>query len=190
MCNFKKLKDYLDSLYPVSKALEEYLQASIIEKTFPKNHVLLSEGEIPKSMWFIVNGTARVHRYDNTNDDDHTLWYWRNELIIPFTGFYGRLPSQTSISLIQRSTVICLSYVHVKYLHELFPEYHFINQAILENTNSRLSQYLDLLQHQETAVRYQFLLDHHSQLLLHASLKHIASFLGMSISTIKHLRYG
>lgn len=190
MSNFKKLKDYLDAFYPVSKAFEEYLQASITEKTFPRNHVLLSEGEIPRVLWFIVNGAARVHRYDDKNNDDLTLWYWRNELIMPFTGFHNQQPSQTSITLIQRSTIICLSYVHVKYLHQLFPEYHFMNQAVLEHTNARLSQHLDLLQHQEMTLRYQFLLEHHRPLLLQASLKHIASFLGMSISTIKHLRYG
>jgi len=189
MSAFEDFIRYLEQYYPLSEDLKEYLKESVREQIYPRNHSLLHTGYTPKCIWFIANGTARVHRFDDTGND-LTLWYWRNEIIMPFDGLFHQLPSYNNISLCQRSNVLSLSYVHLKYLYQIFPEYHVIGQLLLENITNKLCRHLDLIQHEESAARYQFLLKHHAALLRHASLKDVASFLGMSLSTIKHLRYG
>lgn len=189
MAVFDEFIAYLGRYHQLSVALKEYLQASVVIKTLPRNHTLLHEGEVPKAIWFIGTGLARVHRFDDSSQNDLTLWYWGSELIMPFDGILCQKPSDTSISLLQRSSVVSLSYIHLKYLNKLFPEYHLIGQTLLEHINQKLSRHLDLIQHEESAARYQFLMDHYSNILRYASLRDVASFLGMSISTIKHLRY-
>jgi len=190
MTLFNEFIQHLSQYHPLSEGLIEYLAHSVTEKVLPKNFNLLEIGKIPKHIWYLPSGSARVYRVDERSAEDLTLWYWQNELILPLDGLFSETPARTTISLNQRSTVISISYVHLKYLNQLFPEYYFISQGYLESINQKLSEHLDLIQHAESAARYAFLVKYHSSLLLQASLKDIASFLGMSISTIKHLRYG
>jgi len=190
MTAFNDFTKHLSQYHPLSEGLTEYLEESVTEKVLPKNYKLLEAGKIPKHIWYLPSGSARVHRVDENTAEDLTLWYWQNELILPLDGLFSQTPARTTISLDQQSTVIALSYIHLKHLNHLFPEYYLISQGYLERINQKLSEHLDLIQHAESAARYAFLMKYHSSLLLHAGLKDIASFLGMSISTIKHLRYG
>lgn len=188
---FKEFCEYLSSFHPITEQLMAYLQVSVREKIYPKDYLLLQEGHIPDTIWFISRGSgARVFRKDPQTKEEFTIWFWKNELILPLDGMQCQLPSRTNISLSKRSTVISLSYIHLKYLNQIFPEYHHLNQAILENLSRKLSEHLDLIQHTDSTMRYEFIMENNSAIFNEGNLKDIASFLGMSISTIRHIRYG
>lgn len=187
---FEKFIRYLSDFHPLSSELVEYLAASIKTEQHQKNHVLISQGRLPGKIWFLENGGARVYRHDQKTGEELTIWFWKNELVLPLDGLQGTLPSATNISLLDQTTVLTLEQVHLKYLPQLFPEYQKISQGILESLCRNLSEHLDLLQHADSALRYELTMEHNHQLFAQGNLRDIASYLGMSISTIKHLRYG
>jgi len=71
----------------------------------------------------------------------------------------------------------------------LFPEYHFINMGYLELLISHLSDQLDIVQHEKYAGRYLQTMRDNPEIFQSGRLRDIASFLGVSESTLKHLRY-
>ncbi len=190
MSAFDHFTSHLASYHPLSKPLVEYLMASVRTRDLAKGALLLTQGSVPRDIWYLKSGGARVYRHDPQSGGELTIWFWKNELVLPLDGIQGQLPSTTNIALLEPATVISLSHVHLKYLPQLFPEYHSISQAILETLTRNLSEHLDLIQHTDSAERYQLTLERNHQLFQKSSLKDIASYLGMSISTIKHLRYG
>ncbi|WP_129715515.1 Crp/Fnr family transcriptional regulator [Pedobacter sp. SYP-B3415] len=188
---FQSFIDLLSSYQPVSTSLADYLAASVNEIVLPKHHLLLSQGELINKMWFLASGSARVIRWDDEALQENTVWvYEAKELIMPFEGVFSGQHATLPIVLNQQSTLLSLSFVHIQYLSRLFPEYHTLSQLIMESICSSLTNHLDQVQHRKIKERYHYLISHRPQLFQSISLKDIASFLGMSFSAIRHLRYG
>lgn len=186
--SFQNFIEYLTQFHDVSDQLTDYLQASIRETVYPKNHTILQAGKYPKELNYIVSGCARAYRYDELTAQELTVWFYNStQLILPLSG--PDALSKWFITMERTTTVISISHIHLKYLHVLFPEYHFINRGYLELMISRLSEHLDIVQHQKFAEGYLKTIQENPGIFQSGTLRDIASFLGMSESTLKHLKY-
>jgi len=189
MSSIQNFINQLSSFNQISSDFEEFLRTSLHDCKHQKNHILLDVGQIPKELWYLASGTARVFSRDRQSQMENTLWFWQTgDIILPFSGFYLQLPSKTCIKLTEKSQVISISFVHLKYLSVLFPEYHIIAQKLLESLITNLTSHLEMIKNNSTKQRYQTLLKTRPDLFNHAAIKEMASFLGMSINTMKHIR--
>ena len=63
----------LDDIEPAEPALKNLLQISFYEQIIPKGKLLLYEGEVCKSLWFLIKGILRS--FHNIGDKDHFPHY-------------------------------------------------------------------------------------------------------------------
>lgn len=175
--------------YNISSELEEFLISSLREHKYNKNHTLLNRGHRPKEIYYLSSGSARVCYVNPRTEMESILWFWLpQQIIFPLEGFAANLKSETSIILNQNATVISLSLVHLKYLQKLFPEFVNLAHMILEQLIKKIADHLQLIKHATAQQRYQFILDNQSAILSMVNLKDIASYLGMSLNTLNHIR--
>ncbi|KQN35823.1 hypothetical protein ASE92_06660 [Pedobacter sp. Leaf41] len=181
--------NHIHQSYPISTDLEEFLITSLRENKYSKNHTLLNVGHLPKEIYFLINGSARVSYFNAKTQSENILWFWLpQQIILPLEGIATNYKSETSIILNQTTTVISLSLVHVKYLRQLFPEFINVGQSILEELIKKLASHLQLVKHANARQRYQFILENQPTILDMVNLKDVASFLGMSLNTLNHIR--
>lgn len=186
--SFENFIKYLTQFHDVSDQLFDYLQASMRETVYPKNHTILQAGKYPNELNYIVSGCARAYRYDEITAEELTIWFFNStQLILPLSR--PNTLSKWFVKMEKKTTVISISYIHLKYLHVLFPEYHFISMGYLELMISHLSDQLDIVQHERYAGRYLHAMRDNPGIFQSGKLRDIASLLGMSESTLKHLRY-
>lgn len=189
MSSIQNFINQLNSFNQISSDFEEFLQTSLRDCKHQKNHILLDVGQTPKELWYLASGTARVFSTDRHSQIENTLWFWQTgDIILPFSGLYLQLPSKTCIKLTEKSQIVSISFVHLKYLSVLFPEYHSIAQKLLESLITNLTAHLEMIKNSSTKQRYQNLIKTRPDLFNHSAIKEMASFLGMSINTMKHIR--
>jgi len=84
--SFENFIKYLTQFHDVSDQLSDYLQASIKETVYPKNHTILEAGKYPNELNYIVSGCARAYRYDEVTAEELTIWFFNStQLILPLS---------------------------------------------------------------------------------------------------------
>jgi len=189
MNSIQNFINHINQIHNISTDLEDFLSFSLKENKFSKNHTLLHVGHHPKEIYYITNGSARVSYFNNQTQTESILWFWLpRQIILPLEGISANQKSKTSIILNQKATVISLSLVHIKYLQKIFPEFVNVAQSVLEELINNLFNHLQVVKHENAQQRYQFLLKNQPAILEMVNLRDIASFLGMSLNTLNHVR--
>lgn len=177
---------FLNSIHPLSDEASKALQSIISVQRFPKNSILLSEGQVLDRLYFLCEGLARAFYFDN--HQEFTSWILpENEFIISPYSFSLQKPSFETIQLLEDSVVITIERKDLESLYKSFPEITYVSLKITEGylllyderTRSlRLSA-------EERFIRFQ---NQYPRLLMRLQVQHIASFLGLSRSRISFLR--
>ena len=181
---------YLFQFKTIPTEMVEFLRASIRIHHYPKNHELVKIGQYHTGLFYILSGSARVCTIsDDEEIVEKTFWFWHpNEIIIPFDIMDRDHPTTTKVVLNESSTLLSLPLVHLNELHRLFTEYTPLASSILQQVIVNLSNHIQNLSQLSAEDRYNHLLATHPYLLNIIHLKYIASFLGMSLNTLNHIR--
>lgn len=153
------------------------------QKTLNKNDILLKNGEVCQSFYFVLQGSFIQYQDQLINEQVVDL-HLKNEWMFNQESLTAQLPSLTNIKAFSTSEILVLS------LHNL----HFLcakSQAflqfgkILNQTKHRTSLYDNLLTPSE---KYQFITKAKPELTSIFPLKLIASYLKMTPETLSRVR--
>lgn len=178
----------LNFIAPLSGGLAERFSAAIIHRHFPKKHVLLTEGDISKQIFFICRGSARAFYYDSKGRENTTWFMSENDLMISVYSFFRQVPAMENIQLLEDSTLLCLKWEQLQSIYKDFPEYNFHGRVFTEKYYIQAEERAIILRTRDPAERYKTLLIQQPAILQKASLGQIASFLGITLETLSRIR--
>ncbi|MEM9987327.1 MAG: Crp/Fnr family transcriptional regulator [Bacteroidota bacterium] len=182
---------FLHHAFPPENFPPEELQ-TVLEAfdpmSYQKRDFLQRAGQISGHYFFIESGYARAYVIDPSGQEVSTNFFTRGDIVIDWQSFMLRQPGQEQI---QALTDLRTWRIDFTRFNELF---HQI-QPFREGGRSRFAgSYFALKRHQlslitETAKdRYLRLIEEKPGLLQHIPLKHIASYLGITDSSLSRLR--
>lgn len=155
---------------------------------FKKSEYILNEGITASHYWFLDSGYARSFAIDTEGNDITTQFFGPGEIVINWTSFFLRKPSREFIQALSDCEAWQLDYEQFQSL------FHSI-EAFRESGRGRLVQsYFELKNHSLGQItrsakdRYLSLLEEKPQLLQNVSLKQIASFLGITDTSLSRIR--
>lgn len=177
------LKTHLDTIGSFTQADFELFQRQLIPARFNKNEVLLDQGQVCQSIFFVESGSAYQFRYDDIQEkvtDFHT----RHEWCLNYTSFISQKSSET---IIKANTEVIVLQLTIHAWHHLIAwSPVFLQLAkILEGALSR-TQYFD--GSLSPAQKYNHLSKHRPEVLKMFPLKLIASYLNMTPETLSRVR--
>lgn len=156
--------------------------------TYEKHDFLLKEGQRANYYWFLESGFARSFVHDTHGSDITTSFYGAGEIMIEWSSFFMRKPTRENIQAL--SDCVCWQ-LDFDTFQELF---HSI-EAFREEGRSRLvNSYFSLKNERvsfiadEARERYLSLIKEKPQLLQNVSLKHIATYLGITKYSLSRIR--
>jgi CRP-like cAMP-binding protein len=151
-------------------------------KSYAKNQIILTADQICNQMWFVMKGFAMSYIYKE--DRKIPYWFWNDaEIIVATNSFFKQLPSDGYIEILEKSTLLSISYSNIMYLTEKFPEFNHILRVMLEDINYATEKRIFSLTTLSPEERYQHLLKESSFIIRKASVETIASYLGVSRKT-------
>lgn len=153
-----------------------------------KNDLLLQEGMLSNEYFIVEKGLLRSFAIDTKGNDITTGFYTESDLLIEVASLFLRVPTKENIQAVTDCT---LWSIHFDQFQELF---HSI-EAFREWGRSCLVQnFFGLKQRSLSMItdsakdRYLYLQKTKPQVLLKAPLKHIATFLGITDTSLSRIR--
>ena len=177
----------LQSIHPLSVALVTYLQNHLKCRQIDKRDYLLKAGHICRNIYFIEKGLFRCF-YLKGNVEVCSWFMKQGDVIASVLSFFNQTPSYESIQAVEESVVHYIEHRELEYIYRNFPEFNYVGRVLVQKYYMLSEQRLYSLRMQRGMERYDFLMQHHSDLILRVPAKYLASYLGISeahLSVIK-----
>ena len=184
--NLESLKN-LSSFNQLSDSFFSDLQSVLIQKEFSRGQYYLKKGEINQFIGFVMNGLFEGIHHEN--DKEYINWFWKeNEIVVGVRSFLKQAPAFMSIRAIENSKVLMLSYKDLMMLYTKYPEFNLVGRQLLEEALINMAEISPFLRMNSAREKYEILLNEHPQIIKRASLKSIASYLGVTSETLSRIR--
>lgn len=176
----------LKSIY----TLEEDIFKILIEKVevleLPARYKLIKSGSVADKIFFIEKGASRSYYLKDGNEI--TTWFsFENEFTTSFYSFISNEPSNETVELLEDSIVCAFRFDELDALTKKYPAINQLYRKVLEL--NFIHQEKLLTERFSTAKeKYQNLIAKFPAISQRVPLGHIASYLGITQSTLSRIR--
>jgi len=155
---------------------------------FKKGEIILKEGGIANDYMIIESGLMRSYVYDYDGNDVTTNFFINDEIVIEVSSLFQRIPTKEYIETLTDCT--CYK-VDFDTFQDLFHEIEYfrdwgrawLSQSLFDFKQRSVSIIKD-----SATDRYLHLVKSKPQIIQQAPLKHIASFLGVTDTSLSRIR--
>jgi len=172
----------------MTKEEKEIAISKFKQVTFEKNSFLLEEGKTANHYWFIQSGFIRSYVIDTEGNDITTNFFSVGDIVIDWPSFFLRNPTRENIQAL--SDCICWQ-LDFETFQELF---HSIRNFREQGRTTLVGSYFVLKRHSISMIadqakdRYLRLVKEKPHVVQNVSLKHIATFLGITDTSLSRIR--
>lgn len=161
----------------------ELFDQNIEIKTVEKNEILLAEGEISKSVFFIKTGA--LFQVQTIDDEEKIIdLNIQDDWVFNFDSLMNQIPSSTMIKAFAKSEVIELNLESLHKLISISQNFLQLNK-IFNSLSAKIHIYDSNLNPTE---KYNYLLNNKPQIIKTFPLNMIASYLKMRQETLSRVR--
>jgi CRP-like cAMP-binding protein len=156
--------------------------------TFSKGEYLLEKGQVAGQYFCVEHGLVRSFVYDYDGNDITTGFVGKNEIAIDVVSLFHQVPT---LEYFQALTDCECYAINLDRFQDLYHSIKGLNEwgrawmstSLFELKQRTLSMITD-----SATERYKQLQRQHPQILMQAPLKHIASYLGITDSSLSRIR--
>ena len=155
---------------------------------FSKNDYLLKEGKTENFYWFIESGFVRSFVVDTEGNDITTNFYAVGDIAIDWTSFFLRNPTRENIQAL--TDCVCWQ-LDFETFQSLF---HSIQSIREQGRTTLVNSYFSLKRQNVSMIadqakdRYIRLMKEKPHIIQNISLKHIATYLGITDTSLSRIR--
>jgi CRP-like cAMP-binding protein len=157
--------------------------SKLTPKTFGKKDFLLKEGQVCRALYFVHSGAIRQYRFTDSGAEITGNLFIENDWALDLESFISQKPSAGFLESYEQSEVFELN---VHDIHSLIAvSQSFLALGKLFNSGIRDARYDSFASPEE---KYSCLINTRPAVLQKFSLKHIASYLGVTPETLSRVR--
>jgi CRP-like cAMP-binding protein len=165
-------------------ALEEHeislFTSMLVEKCVHRKDVILTEGELCSSIYFVNEGALRAYYLDRDQNESIIMFALSDWWITDMYSFANEKPAMLNIDALEESIVFELSKKDLDQLYDQVPKFERFFRIVMQNAYVR--EQLRVVQNLSMTAeeRYDAFLKKYPQFAARIPLKQIASYLGMT----------
>jgi CRP-like cAMP-binding protein len=182
---------FLNTVFANSGITQEELK-NILPKyqevTFKKNDYLLKEGQVEKKYWFLETGFIRSYIIDTEGNDKTFNLYGTGDVVIDYPSMFFFAPSRENIQAL--TDCVCWE-ITFEAFQEMFNNqlnFREHQRGLLVGSYFALKEHSISLIADQAKDRYLKLLKEKPHIIQNVSLKHIATFLGVTDTSLSRIR--
>lgn len=157
-------------------------------KEIKKGELFLKEGKIANEYLFLEKGFIRSYLFDTLGNEITINFYPENQIVFEVASFFQNVPSQENFEAVTKCTGFVLTYEKLNRLFHELPEFREFGRAILVNGFIDFKNRTLNMINKTAEERYDLLIKTNPEIFQMAQLKHIASFLGITDSSLSRIR--
>jgi CRP-like cAMP-binding protein len=178
------IADILSKIGYFSEADIQLLENRLIQKQVKKGEILLNQGEICKSIHFIIKGAFLQYNSKDEIEQNIIDLHLENDWFLNHQSFVSQKPSETIIEAYTESIVFEINIITLHSLIGQSPAFFQLGK-VLEQINSRTYFFDNSL---TPLQKYQYLLENRREIMQTFPLKIIASYLKITPETLSRVR--
>ncbi len=181
-----ELSNLIKSHISISDVDLQIILSKFQERTIDKNKFVIKKGQIVTSYYFIKSGGLRI--YLDKNDRQITGWLaFQDNFFTELSSLKSGTPTQFNIQAIETCTLLTIDKPQMELLYKQFPMWQEFGRKIWEE--AFLSVINAVLSYQTMTAEERYLsMMKQSDLLQKVPLKQLASYLGITQSSLSRLR--
>lgn len=173
---------------PMSTGKAEQIVEKFKERKIGKNEYLLKEGAVCQESHFIEEGIMRSYIYDLEGNDVTTGFYSKKMHTSDLLSFFKRIPSKENIQALTDCETWYITYDDMQESFHSIPEFREFGRLNIINQYGLLKQRMLSMLQQTAEQRYSDLIYSNPEILQNAPLKQIATFLGITDTSLSRIR--
>jgi len=182
------LIDFIRNNHPVSTEVLETIVFHFEENRLVKNELFLREGKVSNNYLFLEDGFMRTFTHDFNGNEVSTYFYPKNRVVFDAASFFMRTVSTENIQALTDCRGFSITYEKLNMLFHSIPEFREFGRAMLVKEFVLFKQRTLAAINQTAEERYAALIGSNSEIFHYAQLKHIASYLGITDSSLSRIR--
>jgi CRP-like cAMP-binding protein len=184
----EKIIGFLRSTNLVSFSAAIEIADHFTHKIIPKNQFLLIEGKISDDYLFLENGYMRAFAHDTDGNEVTTNFCYPGDVIFEVYSFFSRTRSKENIQALTDCEGWSITYEQLNNLFHALPEFREFGRATLVKGFAALKTRMLTMITETAEERYEHLLKTKPEIFQHAPLKNIASYLGITDTSLSRIR--
>jgi CRP-like cAMP-binding protein len=157
------------------------------EKEISKNEFLLKAGKV-SGYFFLTEGFMRAYTYDTDGNEITTYFYSKNRVVFEVASFFLHIPSTENIQAVTDCKGYFTTFEKVNSLFHSVPEFREFGRLMLVKEFVAYKQQTLAMINKSAEERYVDLIQSNKEIFQYAQLKHIASYLGMTDTSLSRVR--
>jgi CRP-like cAMP-binding protein len=171
----------------VSRQALEKIADHFEERTIAKNDYLLKGGR-NSSYFYLADGLMRAFTFDTQGNEITTYFYPKDHVVFEVASLILHIPSTEYIEAVTECKGYLASCDSINLLFHSVPEFREFARMMMVREFVNYKERALAMINKSAEERYIELLNNNRELFRHASLKHIASYLGVTDSSLSRIR--
>lgn len=184
----EKLIQFLQSTDLISLQKAEEIVTHFTKKVIHKNEFFLKEGKVCNEYLFLERGFMRAFAYDTDGNDITTSFYSDCHVVFEVSSFFNRTTSKENIQALTDCEGWCITYEQLNHLFHSLHEFREFGRSVLVKGFATLKIRMLSMITETAEERYAQLLKSNPEMFQYAPLKHIASYLGVTDTSLSRIR--
>jgi CRP-like cAMP-binding protein len=182
----EQLTDFIRSQINIDDKVLEHILSNFKERVIAKDKFALKKGQIATEYFFIQSGGLRIY----LDDQDRQVTAWialENNFFTELSSLNHQTPTRFNIQAIEDTVLLTINKDKMEGLYQQFPEWQQFGRQIWETAFLKIIDGIIAFQTMTAEERYLMTMQG-SELLNRIPLKDLASFLGITPTSLSRLR--
>lgn len=186
------LKDLQQALQHFAGISEEAFDLSKdmwLLKSYNKNEIFNSRGNVCTNMGFITSGVFRSYTIDEESGDETNVFlYSANGFVVTYKSFINQIPCDYHTQALADSTIISIQYTSLMKLFEKSHAWEKFGRLLAQEAFNVTMQRIEGFLFKSPEERYVDLINNHPDIFNNVPLYHISSYLGIRGPSLSRIR--
>ena len=182
------LNNYFHSLFPINEEIVKEITETFCYFTLDKNYILLNIGTISTKTYFLEKGYMRSYILNEDNEEITTNIYSAPCFVNDFLSFFKKQPTKETYQTITDCSFWETNLEEVQNNFHNIPEFREFSRLLFVINYSKLNERVIEMASKKAETRYLNLLKFQPNIFQNVPLKIIASYLGITDSTLSRIR--
>jgi CRP-like cAMP-binding protein len=182
------LSDFVHNTNLVSLSTAKEIVDRFEHKIIAKNHFLLTEDTISDEYLFLDKGYMRTFVFDVEGNEITTNFCAPGQVVFEVASFFNRTRSKENIQALTDCEGWFITYKQLNDLFHSLPEFREFGRSMLVKGFAELKNRMLATITETAEERYATLLKTNPDILQHAPLKNIATYLGITDTSLSRIR--
>lgn len=185
---YGRLINFFQQTLPLPLQICENITSLFKPVQLEKGRYFVRKGQVSERYLFLETGCIRSYTVDPEGGEVTTGFYMSGQVVFEVASFFKKIPAGENFQAIEDCTGLFITFDELQHLFHTIPEFRELGRMILVNGFISFKQRTLSLINDTAEQRYTALLNDHPDWFRHIPLKYIASYLGITDSSLSRIR--